>query len=112
MRFARGEDAAPHEDVPDGSESEVGEQTAELGLRGVGVDGVPELAQPAHAYLGLVDVQLPGTQIDDRRLVLARVQAPNEPPGEPVGEEAEVAATRDGHVTTQDRGGREGELGD
>src|SRR5438309_9667003 len=92
MRFVQGEDAAPGQDVPDGSEPEVGEQAAELALRAVGIDGVPELAQPAHAHPGLVDVQLPGMQVDDGGLVLERVQAPDEAPGEPVGEEPAISA--------------------
>src|SRR5882672_9959148 len=112
MRFTRGEDAAPGEDIPDGSEPEVGEQAAELAFRAVGIDGVPELAQPAHAHLGLVDVQLPGMQIDDGGLVLARVQAPDEAPGEPVGEEPEISAPRDGHATSEHGDGGEGKLGD
>src|SRR5216684_2294512 len=108
MRFTWGEDAAPGEDVPDGREPKVREQAAELALGAVGIDGVPELAQPAHAHLGLVDVQLPGMKIDDGGLVLTRVQAP----GEPVGEEPEISAPRDGDPTSQhgDRGERE--LGD
>src|SRR5437879_11651742 len=112
MCFVRGEDAAPREDVPDGSEPEVGEQASELTLRAVGIDGVPELAQPAHAHPGLVDVQLPGMQVDDGGLVLARVQAPDEAPGERVGEEPEISAPRDGNPTSQHGGGGEGKLGD
>src|SRR5438046_7792874 len=112
MRFVRGEDAAPGEDVPDGGEPEVGEQAAELALGAVGIDGVPELAQPAHAHSGLVDVQLPGMQVDDGGLVLARVQAPDEAPGEPVGEEPEISAPRDGNPTSQDGDGGKGKLGD
>src|SRR5712691_13541218 len=107
MRFVRGEDAAPAEDVPDRRKMEVGQQATELALRAVGVDRMSELAEPAHAHLGLVDVQLPRMQVDDGGLVLARVEVLNGAPGERVGQESEVPTARDGHTTPKHGNRRE-----
>ena len=62
------------QDDPDRSESEVLQQAAQLRLGGGDVDRVPELGEPVDAYLGLMGVDFPRVQIDDGRLMLARVE--------------------------------------
>src|SRR5712691_10486257 len=112
MRFVRGEDAAPAEDVPDRRKMEVPQQAAELALRAVGVDRMAELAEPAHAHLGLVDVQLPRMQVDDGRLLLALIEVLDGESGHRVRQEAEVSASRDGQAAPKERDGGEWELRD
>jgi len=73
MCFTRGEDAAPRENVSDGREPEVGQQAPELAFRAVGVDRMTKPAEPADSHPRLVDVHLPGMQIDDGGLMLSRI---------------------------------------
>src|SRR6266542_17922 len=95
MRFLGRQKARLLENYPGRSESEVFQQTAQLRLRGGDVDRMPELGEPANAYLRLVSVDFPRMQIDDGRLMLARGEMPDGAPGHRIRQEAEISASGD-----------------
>src|SRR6266851_3529004 len=112
MRFTWGEDAAPGEDVPDGREPKVREQAAELALRAVSIDRMAEPAEPADAHPRLVDVQLPGMEVDDGGLALPVIEMLDGASGHPVRQEPEVSAPGDRQAASKHGDGREREFGD
>src|SRR6266542_1357200 len=112
MRFLGRQKARLLQDVPGRSESEVFQQTTQLRLCGGDVDRMPELGEPANAYLRLVSVDFPRMQIDDGRLMLARVEVPDGAPGHRIRQETEVSASGDRQAPAENGYGGQREFGD